>query len=224
MPVTTSPPCINQVIKTADSHRLFQVSIPCQRYPYLGIFLLQCSIGSSKSFPSAIKAARRPWGRRQWRTRGDHPWLCHCLPTGHEPESTLTRRRRGEGRTGRRDGVRNLKEVLCRPLSPQFCHRPGIKGSEKERNVSLGLMPTRRSKAEPKECRTYRNFHSSDSYCSHVMHILNSVFPLIIIFFKSFFAVLGMKPGSFTQYQQVAYHWLASSVMPVINNKRGGHH
>lgn len=54
------------------------------------------------------------------------------------------------------------------------------------------------------------------------MHILNSVFPLIIIFLKSFFAVLRMKPGSFIQYQQVAYHWLASSMMPVINNNKKG--
>lgn len=46
--------------------------------------------------------------------------------------------------------------------------------------------------------------------------------PTNIIFFKSFFAVLGMKPGSCIQYQQVSYHWLASSVMPVINNKGGG--
>lgn len=191
------------------------MSIPCQQYPHLGIFLLQCSIGSSQSLPSAIKAARRLWGRRQWRTRGDHPWLWHCLLSGHEPDSTLTRgRRRREGRTGRRDGVHNLKEVLCRPLSPQFCHGPGIKGSEKERDVSLCLMPT--------ECRTYRNLHSNGSYCSHLMYILNSVFPLILFFFKSFFAVLGMKPGSCIQYQQESYHWLASSVMPVINNKGGG--
>lgn len=55
------------------------------------------------------------------------------------------------------------------------------------------------------------------------MYNLNSVFPLIIIFLNLSLQCWQMKPGSFIQYQQVAYHWLASSVMPVINNnKKGG--